>query len=114
MTSYRSGLSGEQLACAYLRGLHIQVLRTRYRADGGEIDIVAQDGDTLCFIEVKHRPEGRLGDGLASVDQDKRTRVRRAAKAYLAQNKHPAKWRFDTLEITRAGIWYAPDAAKQW
>lgn len=114
MSSYHSGLSGEQMACQHLRGLGIKVLKTRYRADGGEIDIIALDGDTLCFIEVKYRPEGRLGDGLASVDEDKRQRLRRAARVYLTENRHPARWRYDVLEITRAGIWYALDAAKQW
>ena len=114
MSSYHSGLTGEELASAHLRGLGLRVIKTRYRADGGEIDIIAQDGDILCFIEVKYRPEGRLGAGLASVDGDKRARMRRAAKVYLAQNAHPARWRFDTIEITRAGIWYALDAAKQW
>lgn len=112
MSSHSSGLSGEQQACDYLRSLGFKILRTRYRAADGEIDIVAEDGKVLCFVEVKHRPEGRLGDGLQSVDLDKRRRMRRAARAWL--DKHPGhrQWRLDCLEITRAGVWYAKHAAQ--
>lgn len=110
--SYHSGLSGEAIACQYLKSIGIQVLRTRYRAADGEVDIVAMEAGVLCFIEVKHRPNGRLGAGLLSVDSDKRRRLRHAAQAYLASHSHPARWRFDTLEITRAGVWYARGAAQ--
>ena len=41
MSSYHSGLTGEELASAHLRGLGLRVIKTRYRADGGEIDIIA-------------------------------------------------------------------------
>lgn len=113
MSSHQSGLEGERLACGYLRERGLRILATRYRAERGEIDIVARDGAELCFIEVKHRPHARLGSGLLSVDQDKRRRMRAAARAYLAKHPGTRRWRFDSLEITRAGIWYAPRAAEE-
>ncbi|MHC1786272.1 MAG: YraN family protein [Christensenellales bacterium] len=112
MSSYHGGLQGEEAAMAYLSGLRMRILTSRYRAEGGEIDIIALDGQVLCFIEVKYRPLGRLGEGLLSVTWDKRRRIQSAAKAYLRDHRHPARWRFDTLEITRAGIWYARNAAR--
>lgn len=112
MKSYQSGLEGEEEACAYLRGLGLSILTCRYRAAGGEIDIIAQDQDILCFIEVKCRRQSRLGAGILSVTDDKRMRMERAARAYLRECRHPAKWRFDSLEITRAGVWYARHAAR--
>lgn len=113
MSSHQSGLEGERLACAYLRSLGFKLVATRYRAAGGEIDIIARDGGQLCFIEVKHRPHARLGAGLESVDQNKRRRMRAAARAYLSAHPGNYQWRFDSLEITRAGIWYAPRAAEE-
>ena len=51
MSSYHSGLTGEELASANLRGLGLRVMKTRYRADGGEIDIIARDGDVLVVAK---------------------------------------------------------------
>lgn len=113
MTAYHAGIEGEQAASKYLQQIGIRVLHQRYRAGGGEIDLVALDGEILCFIEVKYRPKGRLGDGLQSVNMDKRRRLRAASRHYLASEMRTRSWRFDILEITRAGIWYARGAAVQ-
>lgn len=87
----------------------MRILRARYRAPHGEIDLIVQDGDTLCFIEVKARLEGRLGDGVAAVTADKRRRVRLAAAQYLAA--HPAQQvRYDIVEITAAGVRHLKNA----
>ena len=110
MTGYEKGLEGETLAREYLKMLGMQILSTRYRANGGEIDIIASSRGKLRFVEVKFRPQGRLGSGLASVDDDKRKRVYRAAKAYMKQNKTGAGWQFDIIEISRAGIYFVEDA----
>lgn len=99
------------LACDYLRGLGMRILDTRFRADGGEIDIVAANKDKLRFVEVKFRPNGRLGCGVALVDNDKRRRVHHAAKAYIKQKRYKFAWQFDIIEISRAGIYYIEDAA---
>ena len=112
MSSYQHGLAGEAQAISYLKQMGLEVLATRYRAEGGEIDIIAREGEVLCFIEVKYRAQGRLGDGLLSVTADKRRRLEKAARAYLSQEKRSKRWRFDTLEITRAGIWYARHASR--
>ena len=79
MSSYQSGLEGEEQACSYLKAMGMQVLCMRYRADGGEIDIIASDGGKIRFTEVKYRPQSRLGAGIAVIDEDKRRRLLRAA-----------------------------------
>ena len=112
MNSYGSGIEGEEQACAYLRAMGMQVLRTRYRADGGEIDIIARDGDVIRFAEVKYRPQSRLGAGMAAIDEDKRQRLWRAAKAYLKETGPGASWQIDLIEITRAGVYLIEDAAR--
>lgn len=104
--SYSSGLLGEQMACDYLLQCGMTVLETRFRARDGEIDIVARDGITLCFVEVKYRPRARLSEGLPSVNDDKRRRMRHAGHAYLQKNEWHRSYRFDIIEITRAGVRY--------
>lgn len=113
MSSFEKGIEGEQQACDYLKGLGMRILCTRYRADGGEVDIIARKGDTLHFVEVKYRPHSRLGTGLAAIDEDKRKRLFRASKAYLKGRAPGARWQLDHLEITRAGVCLREDTARQ-
>lgn len=108
--SHDSGLRGEALACEYLRENGYQVVATRYRAQGGEIDIIARDNTYLCFIEVKYRPDGRIASGLGAITKDKQARMRRAAQAYIAQQQRREKMRFDMIEVTRAGVWHVKNA----
>lgn len=111
MTQYKRGLDGEELAAEHLRKLGYTIVQTRYRARHGEIDLIALQGKYLCFIEVKYRPQGRLGDGLGSITPRKLDRMRQAIREYLA--KHPRPYRLGCLEITRAGILYYDNVLKE-
>jgi ribonuclease HII len=92
------GDSGEVVACAHLRSLGWEVLRTRFRCREGEVDIVAMEGDTLCFVEVKAR-RGRESPGEA-VNAAKRAKLTAAAEAWLyEQNSADSKCRFDVVEV---------------
>lgn len=103
---YREGLEGERMAVRYLKERKVMILATRFRAEDGEVDIIAKEKDITCFIEVKYRPNARLGEALEAVTEDKRRRVRNAARAYCrAHDVHPPI-RYDVMEITRAGIWH--------
>ena len=75
------GAIGEARASKALRrhGLRIIACNVRYRC--GEIDIVAQDGATWVFVEVRRRR--RWADAVASIDAEKRGKIRRAAQRYL-------------------------------
>lgn len=109
MSVFAEGLLGEWQAARYLKRQGLRILRARYRAPHGEIDLIAWDVDTLCFIEVKLRPRGRLGEGVAAVGADKRRRIRLAAAHYLLA--HPApQVRYDIVEITAAGIRHLKNA----
>ena len=103
MSDYLTGWLGESRAARYLKKQGMRVEARRFRGGRGEIDLVARDGSTLVFVEVKTREKGRLGDGAKAVDADKRRRLRSAAQAYLTV--HPAQdVRFDVIEITAAGL----------
>lgn len=80
----RQGDAAEQAACALLRqhGLRIIARQVGYRV--GELDLVARDGATLVFVEVRSRT--RSGLAAASVDGLKRRRLRLAAQQYLQQH----------------------------
>jgi putative endonuclease len=78
-----SGTAGEVAAARYLteRGYH--VLERNFRCRGGEIDLIALDGGTLVFVEVKLRRSLARGSPLEAVTAVKQARVRKAAQQYL-------------------------------
>ena len=100
---------GEARAALYLRKKGMRVLARRYRAGHGEIDLVARDGETLVFVEVKTRIKGRMDEGFRAVNAQKRERLFSAAQAYMAA--HGAKQaRFDVIEISAAGLRHMKNA----
>ncbi|MBO4836277.1 MAG: YraN family protein [Clostridia bacterium] len=108
---YRNGLLYELRAARFLKTHGYRLLARRYRAQGGEIDLIALDGDVLVFIEVKARPRMMLGAGIGAVDTDKRRRLKKAAECYIAKSGKPDRFcRFDILEFTRAGIRHMKNA----
>ncbi|MBR6705934.1 MAG: YraN family protein [Clostridia bacterium] len=99
---YKKGLRGEKTAERILKKEGMRLLERRWRAAGGEADLIMRDGDTVVFVEVKYRPEGRQGDGAAAVTDDKMRRLSRCADAYMA--RFPDLFaRIDILEITSDG-----------
>ncbi|MBR0320127.1 MAG: YraN family protein [Clostridia bacterium] len=101
----RAGLIGEMRALHMLKKAGMKPLAWRYRAAGGEVDLIVKDRETLVFVEVKFRADGRIGDGVRAVNGDKRRRIRQAARHYLAYRigREDLPVRFDVVEITRAG-----------
>lgn len=97
---YEVGVSGETVVAAHLRRLGWEVLRTRYRCPDGEIDIVAREGQTLVFVEVKTRRGRTCGFPREAVHRRKRSRLTAAAQTYLAENGLvEASCRFDVAEV---------------
>lgn len=99
------GREGERIAEEHLasRGYRI-VARNVRLGRGGEIDIIAKDGRTLVFVEVKARASRRFGGPLAAVDGRKRTRLRRLAEEWLATCAPNAYARFDVVTVERVGL----------
>jgi len=94
------GAAAEDLAAAHLAAQGYRIIERNYRAPGGEIDLVAYDGDVLCFIEVRSLARDDHGSPLETITQRKIARVVRAARAYLEDL--PAPWpvmRFDAVGI---------------
>lgn len=95
------GSWGEDKAAERLRGEGWKIEAVRYRVDRrNELDIVAWEGDTLVFVEVKTRQLERFGRPIESVNRAKRFHLSRAAVRYLSRRrKQPRYFRFDVIEI---------------
>ncbi len=93
------GETAEQIAAAFLLNRGLKIIHRNYRCRFGEIDLVAQDGKTLVFVEVKSRRTEDFGGAAASITHGKREKLLRAARHYLAQNRSMPPCRFDAVLI---------------
>lgn len=98
------GRWGESLATRELKRRGYKILEQNYRNRLGEIDIVARDGDTLVFVEVKTRRSRRFGRARYAVTPAKQHKISMVALAYLkASGKLNSRARFDVVAIDAAG-----------
>jgi putative endonuclease len=94
------GKHGEDLACRELERRGYAILARRYRRRVGEIDIVARDGATIVFVEVKAREDHAFGAGSDAVTAWKRRRMLHVALDYLmAHRLTNCPCRFDVVSI---------------
>ncbi len=94
------GRAGEQLAAEYLRQHGLVVLERNWQCRAGELDIVATDGDTVVFCEVKTRSGVDYGAPLEAVGPDKVRRIRELAKLWLQDRRLVGcRVRFDVLSV---------------
>ena len=94
------GEIGENLACDELERRGYAILARRYRRRGGEIDIIATDGPTIVFVEVKTRAGSTFGGGADAITWMKRRRMTAIATDFLARHglvDRPC--RFDVVSI---------------
>jgi putative endonuclease len=97
------GKTGEDLACRELERRGYAILARRYRRRGGELDIVARDGGTIVFVEVKARRGQDWGGGADAVTPLKQRKIVQIAMEYLVRHRlmhHPC--RFDVVAIDMA------------
>lgn len=96
------GRAAEEAAARFLERQGCRILAANFRAKGGELDLVAEDGAVLAIVEVRYRASDRFGGAAASITRAKRTRIIRAARALLATHPALAKLpaRFDVIEVT--------------
>lgn len=100
MTNRERGLQGEKLAGSYLRKQGYRILEQNYRCRFGEIDLIAWDGNTMVFIEVKTRTTTDYGLPQEAVNREKQRRLSRLATYYLmSHNLTEVDCRFDVVAI---------------
>jgi len=94
------GKSGEEAAVGLLKENGYKVLSRNYKSKLGEIDIVARDKDTVCFIEVKTRLSERFGLPQESVTATKQRQISKIALGFLKEkNLLACKARFDVVSV---------------
>lgn len=99
------GRWGEGLAAEDLRKRGYSIVAAGWRCRFGEIDLIAENGMFLCFVEVKLRKSAAYGQAGEFVDRRKQEKLRTAAQLYLTEHPTTLQPRFDVVEI------YAPQGA---
>lgn len=99
------GRWGEALAAEELRRRGCRLVEAGWRCRFGEVDLIAEEGPFLCFVEVKLRKDGRVAQAREFVDRRKQEKLRTTAQLYLAEHPTQLQPRFDVVEI------YAPPGA---
>ena len=95
-----TGEWGEEIAARFLKKKGFKILGRRVRLDRDELDIVAQHGAVLVFVEVKTRKNEEFGRAISSVNRGKRASLSRAAFHYLRKlRQKPKFFRFDVVEV---------------
>jgi putative endonuclease len=95
------GAAAERDAAQLLNEAGYEIVARNFRCKVGELDIVARDGDTLVFVEVRSRSDGDHGDAFETIRRSKQRRVVRVARYYLATAAPEfERCRFDIVAIT--------------
>ena len=100
------GSFGEDAAAAFLSKKGFTVIQRNFSCRLGEIDIIAEEGEYLAFIEVKLRKNADHGEAREFVTFSKQKRIILAAKYWLSRHSTELQPRFDVVEV------YAPDGAR--
>jgi putative endonuclease len=115
-TTLQIGTRGEDRATAYLERCGYRILERNVRFKCGELDIIASEGNTLCFVEVRYRSDANHGHPFETVTRTKRERVSKAASLYLQRRSRrervlPYRYvRFDLVAVTGPVIELLQDA----
>jgi putative endonuclease len=97
MSLANKGAEAEALAAEYLHSRGLAIVKRNYRCRGGEIDLIARDGTTLVFVEVRMRSSSAFGGARASITAAKRRRLKFAAGLFLSGLAREPPCRFDAV-----------------
>lgn len=93
------GSKGEDLAIQFLKKKGYRIIYRNYKTSVGEIDIIARDGNTIVFVEVKTRTDDSFGYPFEAVNKKKRQKLKNLALLYLKRQVRESPVRFDVLSI---------------
>lgn len=108
-----SGQKGEELAAQFLEKKGYQIVARNFRYKRAEVDIIAQQGNLLVFVEVKARSSTTFGYPEDFVDEKKAALIIAAAEYYINENNWEGMIRFDIISVMlqpRIGIHHFEDA----
>jgi putative endonuclease len=94
------GEAGESIAATFLKGAGFSIVERNFRCVCGELDIVARDGRTIVFVEVKCRNNAMYGPPQLAVTPFKQRQISKAALVWLSKRRlYDAEARFDVVAI---------------
>lgn len=109
------GVEAERAAETFLLRQGLRIVARNYRTARGEIDIIADDGGTLAFVEVRMRSGNAFGGAEESIDRRKRQRIVAAARHFLASGPSAEPpCRFDAMLLTPPAPRNPGDYAVEW
>jgi putative endonuclease len=94
-----AGGEAEETAARFLARQGLKIVQRNYRTRLGEIDLIARDGATLVFVEVRLRTSERYGGALGSIHARKRRRIEAAARHFLMRFEREPACRFDVVTL---------------
>ncbi len=105
MNTRKTGAEYEQIAAEYLQEKGYHILERNFRCRYGEIDLIAEQGETLVYVEIKYRGSMRCGNPLEAVDSKKQRRICKTAMYYYTYHGYEAErpCRFDVIGIDGNG-----------
>ncbi len=109
------GAAGEDVAAAWYEDRGYEILERNWRRREGEVDLIARQGRTVVFCEVKARTSDRFGSGAEAVRVPKQRRIRRLAARWLSEltpaaGRARVEVRFDVVSITAGDVEVIEDA----
>lgn len=93
------GRLGEDEAVAWLLRQGFRVVARNVRTRGEELDLIATEGEVLCFVEIKARATGTYGPAIEAISATQQRRIARAAALYLVRKPWPGPCRFDVVAL---------------
>ena len=105
MNTHRAGRAGEERAAAYLDSKGYTIVEKNFRTPRGEVDIIAVQGATLAFVEVKSWKSFGPAELEYAIGKTKQRRIRLAARAFLGQQPAYSGYRirFEVVFLNAAG-----------
>ncbi len=102
MNKRELGSKYEDFACDYIKSQGGKILKRNYRVRFGEIDIIAEDNDYICFIEVKYRKDNKYGGPEAAVSLSKQKQICNISRYFLTSNNMDeyTPVRYDVITVT--------------
>lgn len=101
---FDSGKAGENAAVKYLKNNGYKILERNYRKTYGEIDIIAQKGENIAFVEVKTRKNDLYGSPAEFVTKSKQKKIIKVAYSYIQSNNLDTEFTFDIIEVYIDGL----------
>ena len=117
MNRRKEGAYYENLVAEYLKTQGYEILEKNYRCRIGEIDLIAKEGETLVFVEVKYRRDDKMGNTKEAVDRKKQNKISLTASYYLMRKcgRMDIPCRFDVaavlgeqIEVVKNAFEYLP------